>query len=72
MKYSEETKKQCIKVRHAFGTSYLEFSLFKRHKYWVDFVNNFNLFELSEFEKETCIKEFLNPKDIKKRYSKGK
>lgn len=64
--YSEETKRNCIELRRKFDNSSIEIPFLERHELWVDFVNKSNL---TLEEKEACIEEFLNPKDLE-RYNK--
>lgn len=66
--YSEETKRNCIALRRKFGDSAKELPFLVRHKLWIDFVNKS---DLTLEEKEACIEEFLNPKDLE-RYNKKK
>lgn len=64
--YSEETKRNCKALRHKFGDTSKELPFLERSKLWVDFVNKSGL---TLEEKEACIEEFLNPKDLE-RYNK--
>ena len=64
--YSEKTKRNCINLRRKFGDSTWKLPFIERHKLWVEFVNKSNL---TTEEKEACIEEFLNTKDLE-RYNK--
>ena len=59
--YSEETKRNCIALRRKFGDTPKELLFLERGELWVDFVNKI---DLALEEKEACIEEFLNPKDL--------
>lgn len=67
MIYTEKTKKRCIALRRKFGSEHDKLDFMERHHLWVKFVNASNL---TPFEKRACIKEFLNPEDLKTRYKK--
>lgn len=67
MEYDEVTKSNCIKLRKKFGNRLLKKSYTIRHKAWVEFVIASNL---TDFEKEVYINEFLNPINIRTRYRK--
>ena len=64
--YSEETKRNCIALRRKFDDSSKQLLFLVRHELWVVFVNKS---DLTLEEKEACIEEFLNPKDLE-RYNK--
>lgn len=65
---TKQNKQNCIRLRRLFGDSYKQLGIIDRHKYWVKYVNNSNL---TDYEKELCKREFLNPKNLK-RYRKNK
>lgn len=65
-KYSKQTKQYCINLRRKFGDSTWKLPFIERGELWVDFVNKS---DLTLEEKEVCIEEFLNPKDLE-RYNK--
>lgn len=64
--YSEETKINSINLRRKFPSTIAKLPFLERHKLWVEFVNKSNL---TKEQKEACIEEFLNPKDLE-RYNK--
>jgi hypothetical protein len=53
-------------LRRKFGDSTWKLPFIERGELWVDFVNKS---DLTLEEKEVCIEEFLNPKDLE-RYNK--
>lgn len=69
MKYSEEVKKNCLRIRYKFGNILLGESIELRHTAWVKFVEASNL---TSEEKLACVTEFLNPEDCKTRYKRNK
>ena len=67
MGYDKITIKNCTELRKTFGTKFIGRSYALRHKAWAAYVIRS---KLTDFEKEACIKEFLNPNDMETRYRK--
>lgn len=68
---TEQNKQNCLTLRYAFRDETGDFRGEHqdiRHQKWVDYVNKSNL---TPYEKELCIKEFLNDdKTSRERYNR--